>query len=77
MISIGFAIGGDLFDDRFVAVWRAKLGINMSPDKEAALLEPFVEYFHTKSKPQWPDDFEEEEYPFHVGDGRDRFVLTE
>jgi hypothetical protein len=77
MISIGFAIGGNLFDDRFVAVWRAKLGINMSPDKEAALLELFVKYFYTKSKPQWLDDFEEEEYPFYIGDGKDCFLLTE
>ena len=76
MILIGFPIGGDLFDERFVTVLRTKLCIEMPPDKEQALFEPFVDHFHRRSKPRWPEQFEEEEYPFHVGNGKYRFVLT-
>ena len=75
-IPVGFAIGGDLFDDRFMAVLRARLGNKMLPDHEQPSFEPFVDYFHTRSKPRWPQNFEEEEYPFHIPDGRGRFVLT-
>jgi hypothetical protein len=59
MISLGFPIGGDLFDERFATVLRTKLRIDMSPKKEQAFFEPFVDYFHRRSKPQWPDHFKE------------------
>lgn len=76
MISSGFAIGGDLFDCRFDDVLRAKLGINLPPDKEQVFFERFTDHFHRQSKPQWPTNFEDEEYPFRVPDGGDPFVLT-
>ncbi|KAH6703016.1 hypothetical protein BKA61DRAFT_494386 [Leptodontidium sp. MPI-SDFR-AT-0119] len=74
---LGFAIGGDLFDIRFIDVLRAKLCIDLPLEEEQTLFEPFVDYFHRRSKPRWPTTFEEEEYPFHVPGGMERFVLTE
>ncbi|CAG8981308.1 hypothetical protein HYALB_00005108 [Hymenoscyphus albidus] len=50
---LGFTIGGDLFDDRFIEVLRAKLGIQLSTEAEKAIFEPFTDYFHKRSKPQW------------------------
>lgn len=76
MISLGFAIGGDLFDIRFIDVLRAKLCIDLPLEEEQTFFEPFVDHFHRRSKPRWPVTFEEEEYPFHVPGGRERFVLT-
>jgi hypothetical protein len=73
---LGFAIGGDLFDERFIQLLRSKLNISMSPDQEQAFFEPFVERFHKQSKPQWSTDFEDEGYPFHVPDGKNPFTLT-
>ncbi|CAD6442469.1 3b1c5d94-71da-4aaa-ad5b-e1f54b981972 [Sclerotinia trifoliorum] len=74
---LGFAIGGDSFDGRFIDLLRAKLDINMTPDKEHAFFNAFVNHFHLQSKPQWTTDFEDEEYPFSVPYGKDQFVLTE
>ncbi|EDO00501.1 predicted protein [Sclerotinia sclerotiorum 1980 UF-70] len=74
---LGFAIGGDSFDERFIDLLRAKLDISMTPDKEQAFFDPFVNRFHLQSKPQWTTDFGDEEYPFSVPDGKDQFVLTE
>ncbi|PVH70475.1 hypothetical protein DL98DRAFT_554018 [Cadophora sp. DSE1049] len=73
---LGFAIGGDLFDIRFIDVLRAKLCIDLPLEEEQTFFEPFVDHFHRRSKPRWPTTFEEEEYPFHVPGGRGRFVLT-
>ncbi|PVH67614.1 hypothetical protein DL98DRAFT_639763 [Cadophora sp. DSE1049] len=73
---LGFAIGGDLFDIRFIDVLRAKLCIDLPLEEEQTLFEPFVDHFHRRSKPRWPTTFEEEEYPFHVPGGKEGFVLT-
>ncbi|EDN93483.1 predicted protein [Sclerotinia sclerotiorum 1980 UF-70] len=73
---LGFAIGGDSFDERFIDLLRAKLEISMTPDKEQAFFNPFVNHFHLQSKPQWTADFEDEVYPFSVPYGKDQFVLT-
>ena len=75
-IILGFAIGGDLFDERFYDVLRAKLDVKLTPDEEQSFFRPFIDYFHKQSKPLWPVGFEDEEYPFHVPEGRERFVLT-
>ncbi|KAF7865658.1 hypothetical protein EAF04_005824 [Stromatinia cepivora] len=72
---LGFAIGGASFDERFIDLLRIKLGINMTPDKKQAFFKPFMDHFHTQSKLYWTTNFEDEEYPFRIPDGKDPFVL--
>lgn len=72
IVSLGVAIGGDLLDDRFAAVLRAKVTVD-----ETLGEKPFLEWFRTKSKPRRGrlERFADEAYPFYTSPG-ERFVLT-
>ncbi|KAH8591887.1 hypothetical protein B0O99DRAFT_718362 [Bisporella sp. PMI_857] len=73
---LSFAIGGDLFDERFIELLRSKFNTNTSPDRERVFLGPFVERFREQAKTQSPTDFEDDEYPFRVPDSNEPFTLT-
>ncbi|PQE03466.1 hypothetical protein CJF30_00010863 [Rutstroemia sp. NJR-2017a BBW] len=82
--SLGIAVGGNLFDERFGRVLRAKLDKDMSLEEEHKTWPLFENHFREISKPRWSTEncdearknFEEE-YPYSIPNSTNRFVLTE